>query len=96
MAVEYFDDLFSTTSPSEFEGFLEKIVPSITPQMNNGLLRLATEEEVRQTLFMMHPEKAPGPDGMTALFFQHAWHIIKSDLVETVNNFLVTRVMDPR
>ena len=96
MAVEYFEDLFSTTSPSDFEGFLEEIVPSITPQMNNGLLRLATEEEVRQALFMMHPEKAPGLDGMTALFFQHAWYIIKSDLVETVNNFLVTGVMDPR
>jgi len=39
------------------------------PQMNQRLLQLATEEEVRQALFMMHPEKAPGPDGMTALFF---------------------------
>ena len=37
--------------------------------MNQILLRMATEEEVRQALFMMHPEKAPGPDGMTALFF---------------------------
>lgn len=36
---------------------------------------------------MMHPEKASGPDGMTALFFQHSWHIIKNDLVEMVNNF---------
>lgn len=45
---------------------------------------------------MMHPEKAPGSDGMTALFFQHSWHIIKEDLVVMVNNFLVSWVMDPR
>ena len=45
---------------------------------------------------MMHPEKAPGPDGMTALFFQHSWHIIKKDLVEMVNNFLVSGEMDSR
>ena len=45
---------------------------------------------------MMHPEKAPGSDGMTALFFQHSWHIIKEDLVVMVNNFLVSGVMDPR
>ena len=45
---------------------------------------------------MMHPEKAPGPDGMTALFFQHSWHVIKKDLVEMVNNFLVSGAMDAR
>ena len=68
MAVDYFEDLFSTTSPSNFDSFLGEIVPSITPEMNHGLLRPATEEEVCQTLFMMHPEKAQGPDGMTSLF----------------------------
>ncbi|WZZ64930.1 hypothetical protein YC2023_076300 [Brassica napus] len=64
--------------------------------MNQWLLRLATEEEVREALFMMHLEKAPGPDGMTALFFQHSWHLIKGDLVEMVNNFLISGEMDPR
>ncbi|XP_022564339.1 uncharacterized protein LOC111208947 [Brassica napus] len=96
VAVDYFEDLFTTTSPSDFNSFPEEIIPSITPQMNNGLLRPATEEEVRQALFLMHPEKAPGPDGMTALFFQHAWHIIKTDLVAMVNNFLITGDMDSR
>ena len=69
MAVDYFDGLFSTTTPTDFDNFLGEIVPSISPQMNQVLLRTATEEEVRQALFMMHPEKAPGPDRMTALFF---------------------------
>ena len=45
---------------------------------------------------MMHPEKVPGPDRMTALFFQHSWHVIKKDVVEMVNNFLVTGILDPR
>ena len=96
VAVDYFEELFSTTSPSVFDDFLSDITPGITPQMNQWLLRLATEEEVREALFMMHPEKAPGPDGMTALFFQHSWHIIKGDLVEMVNNFLIKGEMDSR
>ena len=96
VAVDYFENLFSTTNPTVFDSFLAEVPPGITAQMNQRLLRLATEEEVRQTLFMMHPEKAPGPDGMTALFFQHSWHIIKDDLVEMVNNFLVTGELDPR
>ncbi|XP_048605496.1 uncharacterized protein LOC125583011 [Brassica napus] len=74
VAVDYFEDLFTSTTPTEFDSFLEEIGTSITPQMNHMLLRVATEEEVRQALFMMHPEKAPGPDGMTALFYQHSWH----------------------
>lgn len=57
VALNYFDNLFQTTSPSEFEGFLDEIIPTITPQMNQRLLRLATEDEVRQALLMMHPEK---------------------------------------
>ena len=96
VAIDYFEDLFSTTSPSEFDSFLTDVSPGITPQMNQHLLRLATEEEVKEALFMMHPEKAPGSDGMTALFFQHSWHIIKNDLVEMVNNFLVSEEIDTR
>lgn len=87
VVVDYFDVLFQTTSPSEFEGFLDEIPNTITLQMNQRLLRLATENEVRQALFMMHLEKALAPDEMTALFFQHTRHIIKKDLVEMVNNF---------
>ena len=64
MAVDYFDELFTTTSPSEFDSFVTEIALGITPQMNQRLLRIATEEEVRQALFMMHSKKAPGPDGM--------------------------------
>ena len=90
VAVDYFDGLFSTTTPTDFHNFLEEIVPSISPNMNQVLLRTTTEEEVRQALFMMHPEIAPGPDGMTAFFFQHSWHVIKKDVVEMVNNFLDT------
>ncbi|XP_048601936.1 uncharacterized protein LOC106377234 isoform X1 [Brassica napus] len=96
VAVEYFDDLFQTTAPSEFNCFLEEVSPSITPQMNQWLIRPATEEEIRQTLFMMHPEKAPGQDGMTALFFQHSWHIIKKDLLDMVNIFLILGNLDTR
>ena len=59
VAVDYFGDLFQKTSPTKFNVFLEEIIPTITPQMNQRLIRLATEEEVRQALFMMHPEKVP-------------------------------------
>lgn len=66
VALNYFTDLFSTTSPVKFDGFLEEVPTLVTETQNRRLM--ATEEEVRTALFMMHPEKATGPDGMTVLF----------------------------
>ena len=57
VAADYFKELFSTTSPSEFDNFLTEVTLDITPQMNQRLVRLATKEEVKEALFMMHPEK---------------------------------------
>ena len=96
VAVKYFTDLFHTSSPDEFDNFLEEVLSSITEFQNIQLMAKATEAEVKTSLFMMHPEKAPGPDGMTVLYYQQSWSIIKKDVVDMVNNFLTTGVFDDR
>ena len=96
IAVSYFENLFTTTDPQVMEDSLAEIQISITDQINVFLTKPATEIEVRTALFMMHPEKAPGPDGMTALFFQKAWDTVKEDLVFLVNSFLEDGVFDKR
>lgn len=35
----------------------------------------------------MNSLKAPGPDGMLALFYKTYWHIIKHDFIQSVQNF---------
>jgi hypothetical protein len=37
---------------------------------------------------MMHPNKAPGPDGFAAGFFQKHWQLIKGDVTIVVLQFL--------
>lgn len=81
IAVSYFKNLFTSTNPRDFESSLKEVKTTITDQVNEFLTAPATEKEVRDALFMMHPEKAPGPDGMTALFFQKAWNTVKVDLL---------------
>ncbi|CAA7014686.1 unnamed protein product [Microthlaspi erraticum] len=94
VAVDYFQKLFTSTLPVDFTRVLENVSGCITPTENEILTRCATEMEVREALFMMHPEKAPGPDGMTALFFQRSWHVVKGDILPMVNNFLATGVLE--
>lgn len=63
--------------PTDFDEFLQEVPAIITDAHNVLLAALVTEEEVRAAfLFMMHPKKSHGPDGMIALFFQH-WSTIK-------------------
>ena len=49
---------------------LEGIPHSITQEMNTNLTKSVKEEEIKVALFSMQPDKAPGQDGMTPLFFQ--------------------------
>ncbi|XP_048623794.1 uncharacterized protein LOC125592583 [Brassica napus] len=61
--------------------------------MNDDLIAPVSKWEVKLALFAMHPEKAPGPDGMTALFYQKFWDIVKEDLTLMVNKFLLEGTM---
>lgn len=42
----------------------------------------------------MNPDKSPGPDGMTAGFFQHHWNTIKSGVISYVNLFFEQSILD--
>uniref|UniRef100_A0A803PR88 Reverse transcriptase domain-containing protein n=1 Tax=Cannabis sativa TaxID=3483 RepID=A0A803PR88_CANSA len=50
-------------------------------------LWLREEEEVRNALFQMHPDKAPGPDGMTPGFYQRCWNTVGADIIKLVRDF---------
>lgn len=33
------------------------------------------------TLFVMHPEQIPDPNGMTMIFYQRFWDVLKEDVI---------------
>ena len=85
----YFDVLFKGGTPTGFDEATAGLCSRVTYQMNQALDAAPSGEEVRQALFQMHPNKAPGPDGMHALFFQKFWHVIGQDVITFVQNWWV-------
>jgi hypothetical protein len=56
--------------------------------MNIRLLEEFTREEVVAALKSIGNLKAPGPDGLPALFYKEYWYIVGDKVVMEVLNFL--------
>lgn len=52
----------------------------IDDRLNSVLRAPFIGNEVRKALFDMHPDKAPGPDGMSVFFFQKFWDVIGEEV----------------
>lgn len=63
------------------EELLEAIYTKVTDRINSSLLRNFNAQEVEKELQQMHPLKAPGPNGMPPLFYQHFWPTVKSIVI---------------
>lgn len=53
------------------------------------LARPISEAEIKNVLFSMPSNKAPGPDGCPAEFYRSAWPIIRSDFTIAVQSFFM-------
>lgn len=76
VAIEYFSDLNKTSDPPSYDPVFQSMLPHVTPTMNKNLTAKISKEEVREAIFSINGESAPGPDGMTGIFFQKFWHIV--------------------
>lgn len=52
------------------------------------LIKDFSGEEILTAIKQMHPTKAPGLDGMSAIFFQKYWSIVGNDVTRMVLNVL--------
>lgn len=70
---EYFQRLFSSDGSVSIQECLSTISSKVTHEMNAGLTRPYTPEEVDFALRQMQPMKEPRPDSYGACFFQQHW-----------------------
>ncbi|KAK9030462.1 hypothetical protein V6N11_031889 [Hibiscus sabdariffa] len=59
----------------------------LTAEMQNSLIAPVTNKEIKDVIFTMNGNKAPGPDRYSAKFFQVAWSIVGNDVLSAVHHF---------
>ncbi|CAA0810091.1 Unknown protein, partial [Striga hermonthica] len=83
----YYHRLFTSEGSHGAQEITNLIPRSINSKMNEQLQAPTCEDEIKAVLFQMNPLKVPGEDGMTPLFCQHFWPILKEDISAAVISF---------
>ncbi|XP_074290549.1 uncharacterized protein LOC141617264 [Silene latifolia] len=73
---------------SVFEDLLQPLDHSFSQDEMDRLSRPFTAKEVRTAVFQMGALKAPGPDGIPAVFFQRCWSMVKGDVTKAILSIL--------
>lgn len=92
VASAYFSKLFKSSTAGDFEEFFSDFTPRVSSTMNEILSREVSKEDVRNAVFSINASSAPGPDGMTGLFFQKYWDTVGDQITTEVQNFFVSGV----
>ena len=93
LILDYFKDIYSSNQPTSFDESLEAMDERVTPEMNDELQKEFKAVEVWHALQQMHPTKAPGPDGMSPVFYQKYWSIVGPSVTNCVLQALNSSVM---
>ena len=66
----------------------------VSLEENRSLCACPSEEEIKDTVFSMDSDSAPGPDGFSAKFYIACWDVLGKDVVSAVKAFLGGSTMD--
>jgi exonuclease III len=86
--MDYFTNLFTSSNPSNLSNSLTGVANRIKPHMYDHLNMTFTSQEVFTAVHQLKGNSAPGPDGLSAKFFQSYWETIGVDVTNTILDIL--------
>ena len=91
---EYYKGLFGPHTPNSFsmDETLRHDIPQVSEEENAALMAPFSDKEVKMAVFDMEHNKAPGPNGFSAEFYQFFWEVVKPDLMNLFYEFHARRL----
>ena len=93
IAVEYYRDLFRSSSPFDIESLFMDFQGRVTEDMNQKLTEPVSAEEIMKAAFSVKGSSAPGEDGLTGIFYQKFWHIVGPQLTAEITQFFNSSII---
>lgn len=87
--LDYFNTLFCGQRVNVV-GVVNCLSNRVTADHNSRLIGQFHADEVKATIFSMHSDKSPAPDGLNPNFSQHFWDIIGQYFTDTCLSILTT------
>ena len=82
--VQFYQKLFTSCEPLDFEEILEQMPTKVIEDMNVDLLKEFTTDEVENALKQMAPLKSLELDDMPPLFYQSYWSLVGPDVAKSI------------
>ncbi|KAK3222001.1 hypothetical protein Dsin_009026 [Dipteronia sinensis] len=89
-AIRHFQTILGCSMParhgigSTLSNIIDKVISN---DQADFMGRDVTNDEIREVCFSLHPNKAPGLDGLNAHFFKKTWDIVCEDVISVVQEF---------
>lgn len=93
---DYYLDIFTSKQGDRISVVQEALKPCVTSDMNEKLIVMPTADEIKQACFSVHADKAPGPDGFSASFFQSNWETVGDTIIAEVQAFFISGSLPSR
>ncbi|XP_043725765.1 uncharacterized protein LOC122672341 [Telopea speciosissima] len=85
----FFADAFSSQGVTQDADLLDFIPRVVTDEDNAALLHIPSLDEVKEAVFALSQDSAPGPDGFSGYFFTSCWEIIGGDVWRAIEDFFL-------
>ena len=91
--VQHFQKFLGESVPVEEVDLNTTIKKKLTDEEANIMIRDVSDEEIKNAMFQINDNKAPGPDGYSSSFYKKAWGVIGADVCKAVKEFFVNGKM---